>query len=86
MTTTIHVVQPGETPVGETMSFSTAFEVLADVIESLEPLDDQPLEVTREGKAEVSRTLLNAADQLDLAASLVRNVYWQTRGRASYVL
>lgn len=40
----------------------------------------------RATEAECSRTLLNLADQLMLASTLVRNEYWSAKGHTSYDL
>lgn len=40
----------------------------------------------RASEANLSRTLLNMADQLALASNLVRNEYWNMKGMPSYEL
>lgn len=70
-------------------------EILADAIDVARKLDGIEIEDTTLGKsgsatsrdaARLNRALLNLADQLQLASSLVRNVYWDGKGQLSYDL
>lgn len=58
-----------------------------DVAESLDGLvvDDTTLE-KKKAEAELNRQLLNLADTLGLASSLVRNAYWHGKGELTYDL
>jgi hypothetical protein len=66
-------------------------EILGDALKAIETLDGTAAiaDATLSNKpdaARLNRTLLNLADQLQLAASLVRNVYWHGKGQLSYDL
>lgn len=82
------VAAPNPVP---TLSMTTVLEVIADCEKDAELLDKKPVSSPssvdrRTVEAEVSRDLLNLADRLTLAASLVRNEYWTAKGLPSYDL
>ena len=56
----------------------------ADAVDNI-ALDDDTLG-NKAKEAQVNRELLNLSDQLLLAAALVKNEYWATKGLMSYDL
>ena len=75
------------------IDFSLTREVIdgcQDVMATVEQMiggasDETPLPyLSKTEEAEVNRHLLNLADQLVLAAALVRNEYWKGRGPVSF--
>lgn len=63
-------------------------EILTDAMKVVEELDGADIEDTALGNkpadAKINRALLNLADQLGLAESLIRNEYWTGKGLISY--
>jgi hypothetical protein len=73
-----------------TLNLDSVRRILADALDTAESLDglvvdDTTLEKKR-AEAELNRQLLNLADALGLASSLVRNAYWHGKGELSYDL
>lgn len=73
-----------------TVDLSLIREVLSDASKAVETLDGAVIADTtlsnKPDAARRNRALLNLADQLQLASSLVRNVYWDGKGQLSYDL
>jgi len=73
-----------------TVDLSLIREVLSDAAKAVETLDGAVIADTtlsnKPDAARRNRALLNLADQLQLASSLVRNVYWDGKGQLSYDL
>jgi len=73
-----------------TIDLSLLREVLDDANKAVESLDGTVIDDTtlsnKPDAARRNRALLNLADQLQLASSLVRNVYWDGKGQLSYDL
>ena len=63
-------------------------EILADALAVVDELHGTDIEDTtlgnRPADAVINRALLNLADQLGLAESLIRNEYWTGKGLISY--
>ena len=73
-----------------TVDLSLIREMLSDASKAIESLDGTVIADTTLGnkpsEARLNRELLNLADQLQLAAALVRNEYWTGKGLLSYGL
>lgn len=74
------------TPVATPLSLQTVRDILRDATATADQMDGQPVTTERQSLAAQSRTLLHLADQLQLAAGVVRNEYWYTKGLTSYDL
>lgn len=63
-------------------------DILTDAMKAVDTLDrTEILDTTLGNKpavAHLNREMLNLADQLGLAAALVRNEYWSGKGEMSY--
>ena len=73
-----------------TIDMASALEILSDAMRIARELDGLTVDdkdgtaVSRTDAARLNRQLLNLADQLNLASSLVRNSYWDGKGGLSY--
>lgn len=72
----------------EIVNLDRVQEILADAVSETRRLNGSAVSdktVTNKAEAaELNRRMLNLADQLELAAGLVRNEYWAGRGLISY--
>lgn len=72
-----------------TIDMASTLEILTDAVRIATELDglivdDKGTALARADVARLNRQLLNLADQLNLASSLVRNSYWDGKGQLSY--
>lgn len=73
-----------ETPLDAApLKLATVLEICEEVTASLRPLSGA---VPTLSQADLNRILSNAADQMALGSSLIRNEYWNQRGLTSYEL
>lgn len=86
--TTLVVVPPGQpVPANFTpIDLASAMEVVTTCVDEIEKLDGLAMGTNRKEVAQVNRQLLHLADDLALAAALVRNVSWAARGEESFDL
>lgn len=70
------------------VDLTMAQRIVSDTVLVLKDLDgsmtDNTTSPSKAEIAQVNRELLNVADQLALAAALVRNEYWTGKGLLSY--
>lgn len=73
-----------------TLDLDLVRRILTDALDVAETLDGVVVDDTtlekKKAEAELNRQLLNLADTLGLASSLVRNAYWQGKGELTYEL
>ena len=72
-----------------TVDMAFTLEILTDAVRVANELngltvDDHETTLAKGDVARLNRQLLNLADQLQLASSLVRNSYWEGKGQLSY--
>jgi len=77
--------------VSERIDMETAMTVITDCLNDARMLHDTPLPDAstpnrNRAEADLSRRTLHLADQLQMAAGLVRNEYWALKGLTSYDL
>lgn len=78
--------QPVVPPAFRVIDLNTCEQIVTDQLEIVKDLNGVAHGVTRREVADVNRQLLQLADDLMLASTLVRNAYWASRGEESYEL
>jgi hypothetical protein len=74
------------THVDEAVDLNTVNEILQDAVPLMLSLNGTPITADKHATAAATRSLLELADKLALASTLVRNEYWHARGGPSYGL
>jgi hypothetical protein len=73
-----------------TVDLAQVRAILQDAMDTADNLDGVLVDDTtlekKKAEAELNRRLLNLADALGLASSLVRNAYWHGKGEMNYDL
>lgn len=83
MTTSVVTPVPDDFQV---IDLGTPKEIVTDALKVITEQHGKMTGTSRTEVADVNRVLLHLADDLALAAALVRNAYWASRGEESYEL